>query len=121
MFLGLLHCYKGVWLLSVLLVFFLPSSCPLQIVMDMCSVRAYLALPPRASSALVMRDALQLDDPGAAAIVKLIMQVRVNRRSRRTMARAREEFLKSARGKWFNVLEEQVWNSYRLLLGNARK
>ena len=82
--------------------------------MDIQTVRAYLLLPPRTSAAEVMRDAVLLLDPGATYLLTTVLEVRVNRRSRRTLAEVQSEFLKERPARWFGVVQNHVWSLYRL-------
>ena len=82
-------------------------------------MRAYLALPPRQRSADVMRDALRDGDPGALQLIHFILETRVNRRSRRSLATVTAEYAKVRRAAWFGLLEGWVWSLYRLSLISA--
>ena len=86
--------------------------------MDLCALRRYLALPPRVRAADVMSDALLTGDVGAVQLVEYIIQTRVNRRTRRSLALATSEFRKREkdRDSWYPQLEQWVWNLYRLSL-----
>ena len=82
-------------------------------------MRNYLALPPRSTAEEVMRDALVLQIPGALEMVTMVLSLRVNRRSRRTVLHATEAFTKTSPPRWFGILLQQVWNTYRLFIGHA--
>ena len=79
------------------------------------TVRAYLTLPPRTSAAEVMRDAVVLSDPGAVYILNTVLEARVNRRSRHSLAAVVTEFQKEKPARWCGVVQNHVWSMYRLL------
>ena len=56
--------------------------------MDLVLVRAYLKLAPRQDADAVLRDAIVVQEPGAVQLLRFVLQMRVNRRTRRTVARA---------------------------------
>ena len=85
-----------------------------SVCIDIQTVRAYLLLPPRLSAAEVMRDAVLVSDPGAVYILTTVLEVRVNRRSRRSLADVVTEFPKSRQARWYGVVENHVWSLYRL-------
>lgn len=82
--------------------------------MDIQTVRQYLLLPPRTSAAEVMHDAVQISDPGALYILSTVLEVRVNRRTRKTLAAVVAEFHKPQRSRWYGIVQEHVWSLYRL-------
>lgn len=89
--------------------------------MDIQTVRHYLTLPPRTTAAEVMRDAVLVSDPGALFILTLVLDIRVNQRTRRSVAEVRAEINKPQRARWFGVLQNHVWSQYRLFLTKSRK
>lgn len=54
-------------------------------IMDLETVREYLLLPPRTSASEVMLDAVVTWDTGALYILVTVIELRVNRWSRRTL------------------------------------
>ena len=87
--------------------------------MNMDDVHAYLRLPPRMSALEVMRDAVQNMDAGAMAILNAGLELRLNRRSRRSFDAVLVEYAKSAPARWFNVLRDHLFSLYRLYLGKS--
>ena len=77
-------------------------------IMDLKTVRSYLLLPPRTTAAEVMRDAVQVSDPGALTILTTVLDLRVNRRSRRTLASVAAEFPKAKQARWYGIVQEHV-------------
>jgi hypothetical protein len=52
--------------------------------MDFAPLRAYLSEPVRTAALEVLRDELLLLIPGAVMLLKFLLEMRVNRRTRRT-------------------------------------
>ena len=99
--------------------FLLSLSCFLShrpCTMDFVNVRRYLSLTPRTSAAAVMRDAIEFDDGGAAALVEFLLNVRVNRKTRRSLADVKLAYNANPQPGWFRVLEKRCWSLYRLSL-----
>ena len=84
--------------------------------MDFVNVRRYLSLTPRTSAAAVMRDAVEFDDGGAAALVEFLLNVRVNRKTRRSLADVKHAYNANPQPGCFRVLEKRCWSLYRLSL-----
>ena len=84
--------------------------------MDFGLVRNYLAQPPRASGTEVVRDAVLLQVPGAVELLNLVLQVRVNRRTRRTLAHVVAVYNAAVQPRWYGQLCQHLWNLYRLFI-----
>ena len=87
--------------------------------MDLVCVRDYLRLPARATAEEVMRDALCNDDPGALAIVNIVLQLRLNPRTRRSLGEAKEVMNTGRVPRWYRIAQEHVWSTYRMFLAKA--
>ena len=72
--------------------------------MDFCSVRHYLAQAPRKRPEDVVADAVVLQVPGAVAMLDLLLNSRVNRRTRRNMARVTQAYGVSPKPRWLAVM-----------------
>ena len=84
--------------------------------MDFAPVRHYLSQPPRASGAEVVRDAVLLQVPGAVSLLNIILEVRVNRRTRRQATHVAAAFALVNKPRWYDRLCLHVWNLYRLFI-----
>ena len=84
--------------------------------MDFGLVQNYLAQPPRASGTEVVRDAVLLQVPGAVELLNLVLQVRVNRRTRRTLAHVVAVYNAAVQPRWYGQLCQHLWNLYRLFI-----
>ena len=84
--------------------------------MDFGPLRNYLAQPPRASGTEVVRDAVLLQVPGAVELLNLVLQVRVNRRTRRTLAHVVAIYNAAVQPRWYGQLCQHLWNLYRLFI-----
>ena len=84
--------------------------------MDFACLRSYLGDPVRSGAREVMLDALVFLIPGAVMLIKFLLEMRVNRRTRRTFAEAVIAFGQANPPKWIGVLAKQLWNLYRLSL-----
>lgn len=87
--------------------------------MDLEPVRQYLQLPPRTSAAEVMLDAVVSGLPGALYILTTVMELRVNRRSRRSLVEVLQEYQKVKKARWYGIMVEHVWSMYRLFLAES--
>jgi hypothetical protein len=63
-----------------------------------------------------MRDALVHHVPGARALLALILSVRINRRTRRSLENINAAFALTARPRWVAQYSMLLWNLYRLML-----
>ena len=88
--------------------------------MDIATVRQYLAQPPRSLATEVLHDACLHGVPGARAIVELCINLRGNRRTRRTFREVCDAFAEDTPPRWYGVLRGHVWSMYRLFLVNCR-
>jgi hypothetical protein len=52
----------------------------------------------------------------AVAMLTIVLQIRVNRRSRRTLAAVAAAHTLVVKPRWLSVLSKQLWNFYRLCL-----
>jgi hypothetical protein len=84
--------------------------------MDCASVRQYLLQPVRALGAEVMRDAVVHQVPGAVFLLDFLLNVRVNRRTRRSVDEVASAFLSAAPPRWLTRYVDLLWNLYRLLI-----
>ena len=84
--------------------------------MDFSCLRQYLTDPPRAAAKDVMMDAVVYLNPGAIILLKFLLEMRVNRRTRRTFAEVTSAFCAARQPKWVITLSSQLWNMYRLSL-----
>jgi hypothetical protein len=84
--------------------------------MDFACLRQYLSDPPRASAKEVMQDAVLYRNPGVVILLKFLLEMRVNRRTRRTFSEVNTAFSTPSHPKWLGVLMSQLWNMYRLSL-----
>ena len=84
--------------------------------MDPAIVRHFLAQPPRATAAEVMRDAVLLQEPGAKALLEMVLALRVNRRTRRRFNDVVKVFPKADPPRWYGVLLQHLWSMYRLCI-----
>jgi cytochrome c-type biogenesis protein CcmH/NrfF len=84
--------------------------------MDFSVLRAYLGEPVRTAARLVMLDALVYLIPGAVLLLEFLLQMRMNRRTRRSFADAAAAFAMATPPRWIAVLTKQMWNMYRLCL-----
>lgn len=84
--------------------------------MDCASVRQYLSQPVRALGAEVMRDAVVHQVPGAVFLLDFLLNVRVNRRTRRSVDEVASAFLSAAPPRWLTRYVDLLWNFYRLLI-----
>ena len=89
--------------------------------MDFSPMRLYLAADPRTSAVDVMKDAVVFQNPGAVILLKFLLEARVNRRTRRSVAEVRTAFALQNPPKWVGVLEKQLFNLYRLSLNLTRQ
>lgn len=87
--------------------------------MDIEAFRDYLAEDARQSSAEVAADAFRDGHPGAVSLVTLVLALRVNRRSRKTFAKAQAAYGAARRPRWVKLLIEVVWNFYRVSLDQS--
>jgi hypothetical protein len=82
--------------------------------MDFSCLRSYLGDPVRVNAKDVMMDALVFLIPGAVFLLKFLLEMRVNRRTRRTFGDVVTAFGLANPPKWIGVLTKQLWNLYRL-------
>ena len=71
-------------------------------------------MPQRTTPVAVMRDAVDHGDPGAVYLLTTALQLRVIRRTRRSLDAVRNEFHSANPARWLGVLQDHVWNMYRL-------
>ncbi len=88
--------------------------------MDCASVRQYLSQPVRALGAEVMRDAVVHQVPGAVILLDFLLNVRLNRRTRRSVDEVTSAFLSGAPPRWLNRYVDLLWNYYRLLIKHRK-
>ena len=84
--------------------------------MDSCALRNYLAQPPCGSEGQFMQDAVLFKQPGAVALLQLVLDLRVNRRSRRSIRAVEAAFNAADKPRWYGVLVKHCWNMYRFAL-----
>jgi hypothetical protein len=84
--------------------------------MDFACLRQYLAVAPRSSAKEVMDDAVLFLNPGAVILLKILLEMRVNRRTRRTFGEVSSAYSSARPPKWVCTLSSQLWNFYRLSL-----
>jgi hypothetical protein len=84
--------------------------------MDYSSGRQYLAPAPRPTATVVMKDAVVHGHPGALHLLVLLLEARVNRRTRKTVAAVTAAFLAGTKSRWHTDLVQKLWNLYRLML-----
>jgi hypothetical protein len=84
--------------------------------MDVQLVRFYLRHSAAATPESLLRDAVVLADPGAVELLKFVLSLRVNRRSRRTLRAVTAAYRKPKQERWLKTLREQLFNMYRLCL-----
>ena len=81
--------------------------------MDVQLVRFYLRHSAAATPESLLRDAVVLADPGAVELLKFVLSLRVNRRSRRTLRAVTAAYRKAKQDRWLKTLQEQLFNMYR--------
>ena len=84
--------------------------------MDFATLRHYLSCPVRPSARDVMQDAVVFLFPGAILLLRFLLELRVNRRTRRTFADVTHAFSLASPPKWLGLMISQLWNLYRLAL-----
>ena len=77
-----------------------------------------IQLPARTSGSAIINDAIVDDNPGALALLQFILQIRVNRNSRRSVSDVRTALQSnsSRKSRWLSSLQESVFSFYRLSL-----
>ena len=88
--------------------------------MDCASVRQYLSQPVRALGAEVMRDAVVHQVPGAVFLLDFLLNVRVNRRTCRSVDEVASAFLSGVPPRWHTRYVDLLWNFYRLLIKHRK-
>ena len=78
-----------------------------------------MAQPVRGDADAVMRDAAVLQVPGAVALLQLVLELRVNRRTRRQMGHVVAALALATQPRWLGVLRKHLWNMYRLCLDQS--
>ena len=79
-------------------------------------MRQYLNLPARKSAEEVAADSLLHREPGAVQLFTMVMELRVNRQSRRSFQEALDEYTKRTPARWLQLTVDVVWNMYRVAL-----
>ena len=87
--------------------------------MDMSVLRQYLAGPARQSADEVANDALLHQSPGALQLFSMVMHLRVNRRSRRSIDECIAAHALQDRPRWLRLATDVVWNVYRVFLTHS--
>ena len=82
--------------------------------MDFATLRNYLNGPARPTPRDVMMDAVVFMVPGALVLLRFLLEMRVNRRTLRSLAEVTAAFTGTSAPRWMNVLTNQLWNMYRL-------
>ena len=84
--------------------------------MDFALVRHYVHLAPRADAEAVMRDAVVVEEPSAVELLRFVLQVRVNKRTRRSLGSVAAAYATNAKPRWLGHVQEHLFNLYRLTL-----
>ena len=84
--------------------------------MDLVLIRSYLKLAPSQDADAVLRDAIVVQEPGALHLLNFVLQLRVNRRTRRTRARVNAAYNQMPHPRWLSVVRDKLFNMYRLCL-----
>jgi hypothetical protein len=63
-----------------------------------------------------MKDAVLFKVPGAVNLLELVLSLRVNRRSRRSVQAVTDAFNANVKPRWYGVLSKQCWSTYRLFI-----
>ena len=87
--------------------------------MDFVSLRQYLAAPARQTPAELALDAFATQDPGAVQLVRFVLELRVNPRSRRNFEEVQNGYRMSPQPRWFTLLMTTIWNFYRVSLAHG--
>ena len=87
-------------------------------VMDFSAMREYLREPVRATADEVMQDAVVYQNPGAIMLLKVLLEMRCNRRTRLSVATVTHLFSQNPGRKLMATLVRQLWNFYRMSLTN---
>ena len=88
--------------------------------MDSCALRNYVAQPPCGSEGQFMQDAVLFKQPGAVALLQLVLDLRVNRRSRRSIRAVEAAFNAADKPRWYGVLVKHCWNMYMLCINHQK-
>jgi hypothetical protein len=67
-----------------------------------------------------MRDAVVHQVPGAVILLDFLLNVRVNRRTRRSVDEVASAFLSGVPPRWLNRYVDLLWNFYRLLIKHRK-
>ena len=86
---------------------------------DFSALRQYLGQRPRDNRDALVMDATVYREPGAVMLLSFLLQLRVNRRSRRSMDSVYAASALQVKPRWFTVLAQQLWNLYRLALNQT--
>ena len=86
---------------------------------DFSALRQYLGQRPRDNRDALIMDATLYREPGAVMLLSFLLQLRVNRRSRRSMDSVYAASALQVKPRWFTVLAQQLWNLYRLALNQT--
>ena len=115
----MLHMYTYIQFVLLSISTFYQSLSRFRI-MDSAALRNYLAQPPCGSAAELMRDAILLLVPGAIILLELVLGLRVNRRTRRSVGQVSVAYSAVPQPRWYGVLLGHVWSMYRLCLTHCK-
>lgn len=76
-------------------------------------------MAPRQTGREVLADAVGIVHPGAQALLVYLLEIRVNRRTRRTLGNIRSAVARGSQSKvprWLQLIEDALFNLYRLSL-----
>ena len=71
------------------------------------------------TAAEVFRDAVIVQEPGAVALLSYLLQLFVNRNTRRSLSQVTTAAARQPPSRWVSVLTSQLFNLYRLSLFQA--
>ena len=88
-----------------------------SLVLDMVSLRRYVGHTVRTDGAQILADAFIGRDAGAIELIRFTCSLRLNRRSRRSVAVVQAEFSRpvSQRARWLATLESALFAQWRVL------
>ena len=84
--------------------------------MNFVEFRDYVSLTARQTADAVAADALQHQIPGAVFLLTMVLQLRSNRRSRRSFSEAVAAFALPSHPRWLRLTIDIAWNYYRVAL-----
>ena len=84
--------------------------------MDFDALRLYLGEPARKTKEEVANDAFRLRNPGAVELSKMVLEMRINKKTRRLFEGMAVGYSSTPRQWWVTLHMDVLWNFYRVSL-----